>query len=240
MLKMNNAQGGYRIIDFNGIDLAREETLNNSIYPIIESTYKSKAFLITNIFIKKVEHNSTFVSIKLNKSNYEFELYGYHIVVSPDKITSIKVSSIIRFFNYNISLNDIANIYVINSEDANIVKARFHLNIYQQVSEVWTEPILRNLFPIVGTVTIEYDYNNNHYIAIGSIRTLDQLNFSGSYYNQLVIDNFNNGVFNTTTMEYETNVIPWGSKYSTQSKPSKNTFYLSTIERINYKTVVIN
>lgn len=43
---MNNAQGGYRIIDFKGIDLADEETLNNSIYPIIESTYKSKAFLI--------------------------------------------------------------------------------------------------------------------------------------------------------------------------------------------------
>lgn len=30
---MNNAQGGYRIIDFNGIDLADEETLNNSILP---------------------------------------------------------------------------------------------------------------------------------------------------------------------------------------------------------------
>ena len=237
---MNNAQGGYRIIDFKGIDLADEETLNNSIYPIIESTYKSKAFLITNIFINEVEHNSTFVSIKLNKSNYEFELYGYHIVVSPDKITIKKVNSIITLYNYNISLNDIANIYVINSEESNIVKARFHLNIYQQVSQVWTEPILRNLFPIVGIVTIEYDYNNNHYIAIGSIRSLDQLNFSGSYYNQLYIRDFNNGVINTTTMKYETNVIPWGSKHPTQSDKVKNKFYLSAFEKTNYKTITIN
>ena len=90
---MNNAQGGYRIIDFNGIDLINEETLNNSIYPIIESTYKSKAFLITNIFIDKVEQHSTFVSIKLNNSNYEFELYGYQIVVSLNKITIKKIKS---------------------------------------------------------------------------------------------------------------------------------------------------
>lgn len=237
---MNNAQGGYRIIDFNGVDLADEETLNNSIYPIIESTYKSKAFLITNIFINEVEHNSTFVSIKLNNSNYEFELYGYHIVVSPDKITIKKVNSIIKLYNYNISLNDIANIYVINSEDTNIVKARFHLNIYQQVNQVWHEPILRNIFPIVGTVTIEYDYNNNHYIAIGSIRSLDQLNFSGSYYNQLRISDFNNGVINTTTMEHETNVIPWGSKHPTDETKQSNKFYLSTFEKTKYNTIVIN
>lgn len=237
---MNNAQGGYRIIDFKGIDLADEETLNNSIYPIIESTYKSKAFLVTNIFINEVKHNSTFVSIKLNKSNYEFELYGYHIVVSPDKITIQKIKSTTILHNYNISLNDIANIYVINSDDANVVKARFHLNIYQQVNAVWAEPILRNLFPIVGTVTIEYDYNNNHYIAIGSIRSLDQLKFSDSYYNRLIISDFNNGVINTTTMEYETNVIPWGSKHPTQLNKVKNQFFLSTFEKTKYNNIVIN
>lgn len=33
---MNNAQGGYRIIDFNGIDLIKEETLNTCIYKAIE------------------------------------------------------------------------------------------------------------------------------------------------------------------------------------------------------------
>ena len=205
---MNNAQGGYRIIDFNGIDLINEETLNNSIYPIIESTYKSKAFLITNIFINKVELNSTFVSIKLNNSNYEFELYGRHIVVSPDKITSQEIKSITTFYNYNISLNDVANIYIINSQESNIIKARFHINIYQQVNQVWTTPILRNNFPIVGTVTIEYDYNNNHYIAIGNIKELRQIALSGSYYNHLVVENFSNGVINTTTMQHESNIVP--------------------------------
>lgn len=128
---------------------------------------------------------------------------------------------------------------MINSEDTNIVKARFHLNIYQQVNRVWTEPILRNIFPIVGTVTIEYDYNNNHYIAIGSIRSLDQLNFSGSYYNLLRISDFNR-VINTTTMEYETNVIPWGSKHPTNETKQSNQFYLSTFEKTKYNTIVIN
>lgn len=237
---MNNAQGGYRIIDFNGIDLDCEETLNNSIYPIIESTYKSKAFLITNIFIKRVEHNSTFVSIKLNNSNYEFELYGYHIVVSPDKITSEKVNSKTTFYNYNISINDISNIYVINSGDANIVKARFYLNIYQQVNAVWTEPILRNFFPIAGTVTIEYDYENNHYIAIGKIKALDQIALSGTYYNRLVVENFSNGVINTTTMQHENVIIPWGSKHPTNEYKQSNQFYLSRIEKTSYKTITIN
>lgn len=236
---MNNTQGGYRIIDFKGIDLADEETLNNSIYPIIESTYKSKAFLITNIFINEVEHNSTFVSIKLNKSNYEFELYGYHIVVSPDKITIKKVNSIITLYNYNISINDIANIYVINSEDTNLVKARIHFNIYQQVNGVWAEPILRNLFPIAGIVTIEYDYNSNHYIAIGKIKTLDQIAISGIYYNRLFVENFSNGVINTTTMEHESNIIPWGSKHPRNENKESNRFYLSPIEKTSYKTTFI-
>lgn len=45
---------------------------------------------------------------------------------------------------------------------------------------------------------------------------------------------------NTTTMEYETNVIPWGSKHPTQSNKVKNKFYLSTIEKTKYNTIVIN
>lgn len=237
---MNNAQGGYRIIDFNGIDLNNEETLNNSIYPIIESTYKSKAFLITNIFINKVELNSTFVSIKLNNSNYEFELYGRHIVVSPDKITSKELKSTTTFYNYNISINDTANIYVINSQESNIVRARISINIYQQVNRVWTTPILRNNFPIVGIVTIEYDYNDNHYIAIGNISELKQIALSGSYYNHLVVENFSDGVINTTTMQHESNIIPWGSKHPTNGSKQSNQFYISRVEKTSYNTITIN
>lgn len=236
---MNNTQGGYRIIDFKGIDLADEETLNNSIYPIIKSTYKSKAFLITNIFINEVEHNSTFVSIKLNKSNYEFELCGYRVVVSPDKITTKKIKSVLTLYNYNISINDIANIYVINSEDTNVVKARFHFNIYQQVDGVWPEPILRNLFPIAGIVTIEYDYNNNHYIAIGKIKGLDQIALSGTYYNRLSVPDISNGVINTTTMERESNIIPWGSKNPIDGNKQSSRYYLSLTEKISYKPITI-
>lgn len=236
---MDNAQGGYRIINFKGIDLNNEETLNNSIYPIIESTYKSKAFLITNIFINKVELNSTFVSIKLNNSNFEFDLYGRHIVVTPDKITSQIIKSTTTLYNYNISINNTANIYVINSQEDNIIKARIHLNIYQQVNRVWTEPILRNNFPIVGIVTIEYDYNSNHYIAIGKIKELTQIALSGTYYNRLIVDNFSNGVINTTTMQNESTIIPWGSNHPTNNNKEHNQFYLSRVEKTSYNTITI-
>lgn len=237
---MNNAQGGYRIIDFNGIDLINEETFNTSIYQFIESTYKSKTFLITNIFINKVELNSTFVSIILNNSNYEFDLYGRHIVVSPNKIIIREIRTTTTFYNYNISINNIASIYVINSQESNIIKARFHINIYQPVNRVWTEPILRNNFPIVGIVTIEYDYNDNHYIAIGNIKELKQIALSGSYYNHLVVENFSNGVINTTTMQHESNIIPWGSKHPTNETKQSNQFYLSRVEKTSYNTITIN
>lgn len=39
---MNNAQGGYIIIDFNGIDLINEETLNTNIYMAIEKVINQK------------------------------------------------------------------------------------------------------------------------------------------------------------------------------------------------------
>lgn len=128
---------------------------------------------------------------------------------------------------------------MINSDDDNFIKARFHLNIYQQVSEVWAEPILRNFFPIAGTVTIEYDYKNNHYIAIGKIRSLDQIAISGIYYNCLFVENFSNGVINTTTMEHESNIIPWGSKHPGNENKESRRFYLSQIEKTSYKTIAI-
>lgn len=178
--------------------------------------------------------------MRLNNSNYEFELYGRHIVVSPDKITSREIKSTITFYNYNISINDDANIYVINSQESNVVKARFHLNIYQQTNRVWTEPILRHLFPIVGTVTIEYDYNSNHYIAIGNIKELKQIALAGIYYNHLIVENFSNGVINTTTMQHESNIIPWGSKHPTFDTNQSNEFYLSRVEKTSYETITIN
>lgn len=86
---MNNAQGGYRIIDFNGIDLINEETLNTSIYKAIEESYKSKALLLSNIVIDKVEYNAVFKEIKHIDNYYTFEVYDRIIKVYVDKIKSM-------------------------------------------------------------------------------------------------------------------------------------------------------
>lgn len=86
---MNNAQGGYRIIDFKDIDLINEETLNTSIYNAIEESYKSKALLLSNIVIDKVEYNAVFKEIKHIDNYYTFEAYDRIIKVYADKVESI-------------------------------------------------------------------------------------------------------------------------------------------------------
>lgn len=86
---MNNAQGGYRIIDFNGIDLINEETPNTSIYKAIEESYKSKALLLSNIVIDKVEYNAVFKEIKHIDNYYTFEAYDRIIKVYADKVESL-------------------------------------------------------------------------------------------------------------------------------------------------------
>ena len=235
---MNNAQGGYRIIDFNGIDLINEETLNTSIYPIIESTYKSKAFLITNIVINHIEYNSTFVSIKLNNSNYEFEVYGRHISVSSDKITSKEIKeSVKKFYNYNISLNDIIDIYIKDNTSEKI-KARIYFNIYNQVNKEWSTPILQHNFPVLGTVLIEYDYNGNHYIANGNIYSIRQIILSSITYNDIIVSSFSNNVINTTTMSKESVLIPWGSDYP-NGGARRNEFFAKRVETTSYNVITI-
>lgn len=97
---MNNAQGGYRIIDFNGIDLINEETLNTSIYNAIEESYKSKALLLSNIVIDKVEYNAVFKEIKHIDNYYTFEVYDRIIKVYADKVESI-ANIIEKTIDYN-------------------------------------------------------------------------------------------------------------------------------------------
>jgi hypothetical protein len=86
---MNNAQGGYKIIDFKGIDLINEEIPNTSIYKAIEESYKSKALLLTNIVIDKVEYNAVFKEIKHIDNYYTFEVYDRIIKVYADKVESL-------------------------------------------------------------------------------------------------------------------------------------------------------
>ena len=86
---MNNTQGGYKIIDFKGIDLINEETSNTSIYKAIEESYKSKALLLSNIVIDKVEYNAVFKEIKHIDDYYTFEMYDRVIKVYADKVESL-------------------------------------------------------------------------------------------------------------------------------------------------------
>lgn len=86
---MNNAQGGYRIIDFKGVDLINEEIPNTNIYKAIEESYKSKALLLSNIVIDKVEYNAVFKEIKHIDNYYTFEAYDRIIKVYADKVESL-------------------------------------------------------------------------------------------------------------------------------------------------------
>ena len=114
---MNNAQGGYSIIDFKGIDLINEETLNTSIYKAIEKSYKSKVLLLSNIVIDKVEYNAVFKEIKHIDNYYTFEAYDRIIKVYADKvesmpslenitdITTLHYDNIINAYVYSLNYN---------------------------------------------------------------------------------------------------------------------------------------
>lgn len=91
---MNSAQGGYKLIDFKGIDLINEETPNTIIYKAIEESYKSKALLLSNIVIDKVEYNAVFKEIKHIDNYYTFEMYDRIIKVYADKVESIPSLSV--------------------------------------------------------------------------------------------------------------------------------------------------
>lgn len=97
---MNNAQGGYKIIDFKGVDLINEETPNTSIYKAIEESYKSKALLLSNIVIDKIEYNAVFKEIKHIDNYYTFEMYNRIIKVFADKVESLS-NVIIKTIDYN-------------------------------------------------------------------------------------------------------------------------------------------
>lgn len=120
---MNNAQGGYRIIDFKGIDLINEETPNTSIYKAIEESYKSKALLLSNIVIDKVEYNAAFKEIKHIDNYYTFEVYDRIIKVYAEKIESMpSVENItdITTLHYDNTIN--AYVYSLNRNAKLILK----------------------------------------------------------------------------------------------------------------------
>lgn len=111
---MNNAQGGYRIIDLKGIDLINEETPNTNIYKAIEESYKSKALLLSNIVIDNVEYNAVFKEIKHIDNYYTFEMYDRIIKVYTDKVESMP-NIIIKTIDYNTLENsDVEDIKQIN------------------------------------------------------------------------------------------------------------------------------
>ena len=106
---MNNAQGGYRIIDFKGIDLINKETPNTDIYESIEDSYKSKALLLSNIVIDKVEYNAVFKEIKHIDNYYTFEVYDRIIKVYADKVESLPKFEIKTIDYTQIPTGDLGN-----------------------------------------------------------------------------------------------------------------------------------
>lgn len=178
---MNNAQGGYKIIDFKGIDLINEETSNTSIYKAIEESYKSKALLLSNIVINKVEYNAVFKEIKHIDNYYTFEVYDRIIKVFDDKIESLP-NIIIKTIDYNnlknsevetvkeidISSQQSSRITIINFEEGK----ELYINLGYDKKGIYSY-LISQPFSIISDTEPEYNntisitsYDNN--VSVGT------------------------------------------------------------------------
>lgn len=150
---MNNAQGGYRIIDFNGIDLINEETLNTTIYKSIEENYKSKALLLSNIVIDKVEYNAVFKEIKHIDNYYTFEAYDRIIKVYADKVESMPSLEIIT---------DITTLHYDNTNNAYVYSLNYNAKLILKNNQtLLIESKKDNQLIYINSTTIIDGHNNN-------------------------------------------------------------------------------
>ena len=105
---MSYGIGGYYLIDFKGIDLINEETLNNNVYEQIEKANKNKPLCIVNIVKDKIEYQAQFINIVVDNSNFTFYLLDRFIKVSPSKIESLPIvnNKTIDVNNYNLDITN--------------------------------------------------------------------------------------------------------------------------------------
>lgn len=79
--------GGYKIIDFKGVDLITSQTIKG-IHSAIKST--NKALLLSNVVISGTEYDDLFLPVLVSGSDFKFTLNGYTVTITEaDLVTAV-------------------------------------------------------------------------------------------------------------------------------------------------------
>lgn len=96
-------KGGYQIIDFNGVELRKNISMQfSNIYEKIEGT--SKAILLSGLNVDGIDYRDVFCTPIVIGSSYVIKVFNFRIYISDDDI--VRVEDEILFLGDNISLTD--------------------------------------------------------------------------------------------------------------------------------------
>lgn len=83
--------GGYKIIDFKGLDLITPRTIKG-IYSEIKNT--NKALLLSNVVISNKEYDDLFLPVLVSGSNFTFSLDGHNVTITnADLVTAVAAAA---------------------------------------------------------------------------------------------------------------------------------------------------
>ena len=79
--------GGYKILDFKGVNITAEGTKIAGIYEAIEGN--NKATLLTGVVINGTKYDDAFALLTVNGSAFEVTINGNKIVIDSEDLVKI-------------------------------------------------------------------------------------------------------------------------------------------------------
>lgn len=83
--------GGYKIIDFKGVDILTPSTIKG-IYASIKET--NKALLLSNLVISTKAYDDLFLPVLVSGNNFTFSVDGYNVTITnADLVTAVAAAA---------------------------------------------------------------------------------------------------------------------------------------------------
>ena len=78
--------GGYRIVDFNDVNITTEPVKIDGIYDKIKGT--RKVLLLSGVVLNGTEKHDCFVQVNVTDSNYTVTIYNGTLTITQDDMVS--------------------------------------------------------------------------------------------------------------------------------------------------------
>lgn len=81
--------GGYKIIDLQGVALSGEAVIIDGIYEAIEGNF-GKAIMLSGFNVGGIEKDDVFVNVNVDSGNFVIEVYGQKLTITDGDEVTIK------------------------------------------------------------------------------------------------------------------------------------------------------